>query len=143
MQQINIDKLCGVAICSSHPHHSESEGVTYNIGSSFITGMKYHVMKIPDKSEKSEVISPESKQRVDYFSVLLMLDLLPHFHSLTNSSVALSLPLSLSASLLIIFCFRLVFLCRCLLRVSSSSNTSDDSREPHVCIQLHPLLFRY
>lgn len=39
-----------------------------------MTGMKYHVMKITDKSEKSEVISPESKQRVDLILFLHFID---------------------------------------------------------------------
>ncbi|RWS06190.1 Retinal pigment epithelial membrane-like protein [Dinothrombium tinctorium] len=56
LEKLNLDKLVGVNIASSHPQHSPSEGVTYNLGSSFITGMKYHIVKIPISSDKSQLI---------------------------------------------------------------------------------------
>lgn len=76
----NIDKLCGVAICSSHPHHSDADGVTYNIGSSFLTGMKYHVMKIPDRTEKSEVISPDNTDSPSGYRKAQILSTIPASH---------------------------------------------------------------
>jgi len=45
--KINLDKKPGVAICCSHPILSEDERVMYNVGTTFLTGMKYHIMRIP------------------------------------------------------------------------------------------------
>ena len=47
--QVNLDKLVGVNLASSHYHTVDEENMTYNLGSSFMTGMKYHVVKIPTK----------------------------------------------------------------------------------------------
>lgn len=47
--------MVGVSICGSHPH-VDMDGVTYNLGSSFLSGMKYHIMKIPAMPEKAELI---------------------------------------------------------------------------------------
>lgn len=51
--KVNLDKLIRLTICSSHPHYSYSEGLHYNIGCTFLTGMKYHVMRMPARPEKS------------------------------------------------------------------------------------------
>lgn len=55
--KINLDKLCGMSICGSHPHVSEKDGTIYNLGASFLSGMKYHIMKIPAMPDKPELIS--------------------------------------------------------------------------------------
>ncbi|RWS30724.1 Retinal pigment epithelial membrane-like protein [Leptotrombidium deliense] len=56
IQKVNLDKLVGVNIASSHPHYSDGEGCSYNLGSSFLTGMRYHIVKIPTSNNKSESV---------------------------------------------------------------------------------------
>ena len=45
-QQIDLHKLTGVNFISSHPI-TDHDGVTYNVGTSFSTGPKYVVVRIP------------------------------------------------------------------------------------------------
>ncbi|GFT23798.1 hypothetical protein NPIL_250051, partial [Nephila pilipes] len=42
----DITNVVSVNAATSHPHKT-SNGTIYNLGSSVITGLKYHVMKIP------------------------------------------------------------------------------------------------
>lgn len=45
--QINLDKIIGVNLASSHVQYMDGEPYAYNMSSSFLTGMKYHLIKIP------------------------------------------------------------------------------------------------
>jgi len=54
LQQINLDKKPGISISCSHPIYCEDENVTYNVGSTFLTGMKYHVMKVPTNAARTK-----------------------------------------------------------------------------------------
>jgi hypothetical protein len=45
--QVNLDKYAKVSVASSHPLYSEKDNSYYNIGTTFLTGMKYHVLKVP------------------------------------------------------------------------------------------------
>jgi carotenoid cleavage dioxygenase-like enzyme len=58
-----LDKTAGVNICGSHPHYSESDGTTYNLGASFMSGLKYHVLKVPPMPEKSELIDGNNEPK--------------------------------------------------------------------------------
>jgi carotenoid cleavage dioxygenase-like enzyme len=60
--KLNLDKMVGVSICGSHPH-VDMDGVTYNLGASFLSGMKYHIMQIPPLPEKSELIEDGAEAR--------------------------------------------------------------------------------
>lgn len=53
LMKVNLDKKAGIAISCSHPIYSAEEKCLYNVGSTFITGMKYHVMKVPVDAKKS------------------------------------------------------------------------------------------
>jgi hypothetical protein len=53
-KQVNLDKHPGISICSAHPLYSAEERISYNVGSTFLTGMKYHVMKTVDKGVLSQ-----------------------------------------------------------------------------------------
>ena len=52
--QINLDKKPGISISCSHPIYFEDEKVVYNVGSTFLTGMKYHIMKVPCDAPKAK-----------------------------------------------------------------------------------------
>ncbi len=50
-----MDKLVGVNLASAHVQHIDSEKFAYNLTSSFMTGMKYHIIKIPlERSEEQK-----------------------------------------------------------------------------------------
>ncbi|KAF7492405.1 Beta, beta-carotene 15, 15'-dioxygenase [Sarcoptes scabiei] len=46
-RKINLDKINGVNLACSHTQFMENEDYAYNMSSSFLTGMKYHLIKIP------------------------------------------------------------------------------------------------
>uniref|UniRef100_A0A2R5L892 Putative beta beta-carotene n=2 Tax=Ornithodoros turicata TaxID=34597 RepID=A0A2R5L892_9ACAR len=46
LQRLDLNKLVSVNLASAHPI-TEEDGTTYNLGASFITGLKYHIVKIP------------------------------------------------------------------------------------------------
>lgn len=48
--KMNTDKLNKLTMCTSHPHLSLSDGCMYNISCCYLSGIKYHVVKIPVKS---------------------------------------------------------------------------------------------
>ncbi|GFY40023.1 beta-carotene dioxygenase, putative, partial [Trichonephila inaurata madagascariensis] len=48
----DITNVASVNAATSHPHIGE-DGTIYNIGSSVMTGMKYHVFKTPPKGIKA------------------------------------------------------------------------------------------
>lgn len=50
--QVNLDKRAGISISCSHPVYCEDEKVVYNVGSTFLTDRKYHIMKIPIDTKK-------------------------------------------------------------------------------------------
>lgn len=52
LKKINLDKLIRISICSSHPHFSQSDGYMYNVGCTFLTGMKYHIIRMPVEGNK-------------------------------------------------------------------------------------------
>ena len=45
--KINLDKIVGVNLACSHVQYMYNENYAYNLSSSFLTGMKYHLIKIP------------------------------------------------------------------------------------------------
>lgn len=45
--QINLDKVVGVNLASAHVQYIHGEPYAYNMSSSFMTGLKYHLLKIP------------------------------------------------------------------------------------------------
>lgn len=45
--QINLDKIVGVNLACSHVQYVRDEHYAYNMSSSFMTGLKYHLLKIP------------------------------------------------------------------------------------------------
>ncbi|XP_027204496.2 neither inactivation nor afterpotential B isoform X1 [Dermatophagoides pteronyssinus] len=47
MKKINLDKIVGVNLACSHVQYMYNENYAYNLSSSFLTGMKYHLIKIP------------------------------------------------------------------------------------------------
>uniref|UniRef100_A0A2P2HXH0 Beta,beta-carotene 15,15'-dioxygenase-like n=2 Tax=Hirondellea gigas TaxID=1518452 RepID=A0A2P2HXH0_9CRUS len=59
-EKIDLHKLTGVNFISSHPI-TDHDGVTYNVGSSFSTGPKYVVVRVPPTSGTSD---PWSNARV-------------------------------------------------------------------------------
>ncbi|KAI1297157.1 Beta,beta-carotene 9',10'-oxygenase [Halotydeus destructor] len=61
--KLNLDKLVGVSISCSHPHVSDADGTTYNLGASFLSGMKYHIVKIPAIAEKAGLIENDGKSQ--------------------------------------------------------------------------------
>ncbi|XP_017486837.1 PREDICTED: beta,beta-carotene 9',10'-oxygenase-like [Rhagoletis zephyria] len=46
-QKINLDKVAGVNLACSHVQSIKGDDYAYNMSSSFLTGLKYHVLKIP------------------------------------------------------------------------------------------------
>ncbi|XP_074596368.1 carotenoid-cleaving dioxygenase, mitochondrial-like [Brevipalpus obovatus] len=50
LEKINLDKVVGVNLSSSHPLYSKSDGCYYNVGTSFLTGMRYQIYKVPRQS---------------------------------------------------------------------------------------------
>jgi len=54
LDKVNLDKRPGISISCSHPIYSEEDKCVYNVGSTFLTGMKYHVMKIPTDLPKAK-----------------------------------------------------------------------------------------
>ncbi|XP_042873992.1 beta,beta-carotene 15,15'-dioxygenase-like [Penaeus japonicus] len=45
-EKVDLNKLVSVNFASSHPLR-DREGATYNLGGSFTSGLKYHILKIP------------------------------------------------------------------------------------------------
>jgi len=54
VQKVNLDKVAGIAISCSHPIVFEEDNAIYNVGSTFLTGMKYHIMKVPTNVQKKD-----------------------------------------------------------------------------------------
>ncbi|XP_077509376.1 carotenoid-cleaving dioxygenase, mitochondrial-like [Amblyomma americanum] len=46
IQRFDVNKLVSVNLASAHPITQE-DGTSYNLGASFISGLKYHIIKIP------------------------------------------------------------------------------------------------
>ncbi|XP_037513001.1 carotenoid-cleaving dioxygenase, mitochondrial [Rhipicephalus sanguineus] len=46
VQRYDVNKLVSVNLASAHPITQE-DGTSYNLGASFISGLKYHIIKIP------------------------------------------------------------------------------------------------
>ncbi|XP_037289284.2 carotenoid-cleaving dioxygenase, mitochondrial isoform X1 [Rhipicephalus microplus] len=46
IQRYDVNKLVSVNLASAHPITME-DGTSYNLGASFISGLKYHIVKIP------------------------------------------------------------------------------------------------
>lgn len=46
LQRYDMNRLVSVNLASAHPITQE-DGTTYNLGASFISGLKYHIVKIP------------------------------------------------------------------------------------------------
>ncbi|GAB6032212.1 Retinoid isomerohydrolase, variant 3 [Chamberlinius hualienensis] len=53
LDKVDMNKVAGVNVTSAHPHVG-TDGTGYNIGSSFITGLKYHIIKMPPANKLSE-----------------------------------------------------------------------------------------
>ncbi|GFY52186.1 beta,beta-carotene 15,15'-dioxygenase [Trichonephila inaurata madagascariensis] len=53
IEKTDITNVASVNAATSHPHIGE-DGTIYNIGSSVMTGMKYHVFKTPPKGNKGQ-----------------------------------------------------------------------------------------
>lgn len=63
-EKIDLHKLTGVNFISSHPI-TDHDGVTYNVGTSFATGPKYVVVRIPPTNDgKGASSDPWSNARV-------------------------------------------------------------------------------
>ncbi|KAL1428500.1 hypothetical protein MTO96_002873 [Rhipicephalus appendiculatus] len=50
IQRYDVNKLVSVNLASAHPITLE-DGTSYNLGASFISGLKYHIVKIPPPSQ--------------------------------------------------------------------------------------------
>lgn len=53
--QVNLDKLVGVNLASAHVQYMDSEPFAYNLTSSFLKGLKYHIIKIPVQQTEEEI----------------------------------------------------------------------------------------
>ncbi|OTF82067.1 Retinal pigment epithelial membrane protein-like protein, partial [Euroglyphus maynei] len=67
MKKINLDKIMGVNLACSHVQYMSNENYAYNLSSSFLTGMKYHLIKIPlfhyddDDDDNNKTLLEQSK----------------------------------------------------------------------------------
>ena len=52
---MNLDKLIGVNLASAHVQHMHSEPFAYNLTSSFLKGLKYHIIKIPVQQNLQQI----------------------------------------------------------------------------------------
>lgn len=50
LEKYDTNKLFGTNIWSAHPLTDIETGITYNIGATCLTGLKYHIIKIPPSS---------------------------------------------------------------------------------------------
>ncbi|XP_075743893.1 carotenoid-cleaving dioxygenase, mitochondrial-like [Rhipicephalus microplus] len=46
VQRYDVNKLVSVNLASAHPVTRE-DGTSYNLGASFVSGLKYHIIKMP------------------------------------------------------------------------------------------------
>ncbi|XP_035222821.1 beta,beta-carotene 15,15'-dioxygenase-like isoform X2 [Stegodyphus dumicola] len=60
-ERIDLKELLSVNLASSHPHKCP-DGTIYNLGASFMTGLRYHIMKLPPIS-----VAPEGKKDIKGF----------------------------------------------------------------------------
>lgn len=95
-----MDKLVGVNICGSHPHFSDSDGATYNLAASFLSGMKYHIIKTPAAPEKAPLIGegesnivmrPTRLVSIELYQLMQSIDSILPFYQLTSIYSLLSL----------------------------------------------------
>ncbi|KAG8196862.1 hypothetical protein JTE90_027574 [Oedothorax gibbosus] len=49
-KKTDLKEVLSVNLASSHPHKCPSNGMVYNLGASFMTGLRYHIMKVPPPS---------------------------------------------------------------------------------------------
>ncbi|GFT31527.1 beta,beta-carotene 9',10'-oxygenase, partial [Nephila pilipes] len=66
VEKTDITNVVSVDAATSHPHQT-SNGTIYNLGSSVITGLKYHVMKI---SPSTSAEGPKTFERVTIHSTI-------------------------------------------------------------------------
>ncbi|XP_053210441.1 beta,beta-carotene 15,15'-dioxygenase-like isoform X2 [Panonychus citri] len=57
--KVDLSKVLSVHLASSHPH-TEPDGTVINLGSSFLTGLKYHLFKIYPNCKNPEEINNNS-----------------------------------------------------------------------------------
>jgi len=57
----DTSKLFGLNMWSAHPLHDEADGCIYNIGTSFLTGLKYNLIKISASTGKSQTAFKQGK----------------------------------------------------------------------------------
>ncbi|XP_068208769.1 beta,beta-carotene 15,15'-dioxygenase-like [Palaemon carinicauda] len=62
-EKVDLNKYTSVNFASSHPL-TDASGATYNLGSSFMGGPKYHVLRVPPSDEKKNCTEPWMNARV-------------------------------------------------------------------------------
>ncbi|CAL4067889.1 unnamed protein product, partial [Meganyctiphanes norvegica] len=50
--KVDLNKMVSVNMASSHPL-TDSKGITYNLGSSFMSGPKYHIIRLPTTKDSN------------------------------------------------------------------------------------------
>lgn len=72
VKKVSLDKIVGVNLASSHVQYIEGEPYAYNMSSSFITGLKYHLLKIPlfDKGNNNNETAAAAAAKVEGTSEL-------------------------------------------------------------------------
>lgn len=88
-KRTDLKEVLSVNLASSHPHKC-LDGTTYNLGASFMTGLRYHIMKLPppppnlDKVEKrgwdrGSILTSLSSNHKTSFSYYHSFGLTEHF----------------------------------------------------------------